>query len=211
MQSVVYFTGRTIYDLFFSPLSHVPGPKLSAISRLPHVRDVLNGTSVDRITKLHKKYGDVVRISPNEVSFISAGTAFPDIYGFRTGKLKGRLNMAKDLVWYAKPANGVPSILIGDDEYHSRGRRILSHAFSEKALAEQEPLIQSYADQLVDRLREVTSQTGEAQDMTKWYNWTTFDVIADLIFGEPFGCLQNLATHKYDSTATEHMGQSTSR
>lgn len=109
--------------------------------------------------------------------------------------------MPKDPVWYAKPANGAPSILIGDDEYHARGRRVLSHAFSEKALSEQEPLIQSYADQLVDRLREVTSKTGEAQDMTKWYNWTTFDVIADLTFGEPFGCLQNLETHKFVTPA----------
>lgn len=33
--------------------------------------------------------------------------------------------------------------------------------------------------------------------MVKWYNWTTFDVITDLLFGEPLGCLQDLQTHKY--------------
>jgi len=33
--------------------------------------------------------------------------------------------------------------------------------------------------------------------MVQWYNWTTFDVIADLLFGEPFGCLQDLNTHQY--------------
>lgn len=26
--------------------------------------------------------------------------------------------------------------------------------------------------------------------MVSWYNWTTFDVIGDLAFGEPFGCLE---------------------
>jgi len=73
----------------------------------------------------------------------------------------------------------------------------LSHAFSEKALAEQEVLLQNYVDQLVDRLKEVTSKSPKPVDMAKWYNWTTFDVMADLLFGEPFGCLQELRTHKY--------------
>lgn len=27
-------------------------------------------------------------------------------------------------------------------------------------------------------------------DMVSWYNWTTFDIIGDLAFGEPFGCLE---------------------
>lgn len=101
--------------------------------------------------------------------------------------MKGHLNMAKDPVWYPPPANGTPSILVADDENHSRGRRVLSHAFSEKALAEQETLIQKYANQLIDRLKEVTSSTKEPQDFCKWYNWFTFDIIADLLFGEPFG------------------------
>lgn len=35
--------------------------------------------------------------------------------------------------------------------------------------------------------------------MTKWYNWTTFDVIGDLAFGEPFGCLENSSYHPWVS------------
>jgi hypothetical protein len=31
--------------------------------------------------------------------------------------------------------------------------------------------------------------------MVSWYNWTTFDIIGDLVFGEPFGSLQR---GKYD-------------
>jgi len=141
----------------------------------------------------------VVRVSPSEVSFISVESAFPEIYGFRTGKLKGHLNMQKDPVWYPPAGNGAVAILSADDEGHTRGRRALSHAFSEKALAAQEVLLQKYVDQLVDRLKEVTSTSKEPVDMVKWYNWTTFDVIADLLFGEPFGCLQDLSTHKYVS------------
>ena len=33
--------------------------------------------------------------------------------------------------------------------------------------------------------------------MVDWYTWTTFDVIADLAFGEPFNCLRDVATHPW--------------
>lgn len=173
----MYFVGRVVHKLYFDPLSHIPGSKLNALSRLPYIRHLLAGSTVDFITELHERYGEVVRLSPNEVSFISSDTAWPDIYGFRTGKLKGHLNTQKDPAWYPPPANGVPSLLLADDEAHSQGRRLLSHAFSDKALAEQETLLQQYVDQLVDGLKEKTNDNSTA-DMTKWYNWTTFDIVS---------------------------------
>ncbi|KAI5371060.1 Putative cytochrome P450 [Septoria linicola] len=195
--SIAYFLGKIVYILANDPLKHVPGPKINAISRIPYIRHLLRGTTVDNVVTLHRKYGSVVRISPNELSFTSGDTAWQDIYGFRTGKMKGHLNTQKDPFWYPPPVNGTPSILLDNDEGHSKGRRLLSHAFSDKALHEQELLIQKYVDQLVDRLVEVSSTDSSPVDMTKFFNWTTFDVIADLLFGEPFGCLQDLSTHKY--------------
>ena len=50
--------------------------------------------------------------------------------------------------------------------------------------------MQTYVDLLIQRLR--THATSSAiVDMNKWYNFTTFDLIGDLAFGEPFGCLQS--------------------
>ncbi|EAW09020.1 cytochrome P450 [Aspergillus clavatus NRRL 1] len=193
----IYLLSKVIYALCLDPLRHIPGPRFNAVSMIPYARHLLAGTTVQNSVSLHRRYGDVVRISPNEVSLICGETAFPDIYGFRTGKMKGHLNMAKDPVWYVTPSNGAPSILQANDEDHSRGRRVLAHAFSDKALMGQEPLVQRYVNQLIDRLKEVTSANDEPVDMVKWYNWTTFDVIADLLFGEPFGCLQDLSTHRY--------------
>jgi len=71
------------------------------------------------------------------------------------------------------------------------------HWNSEKALSEQEVLLHKYADQLVNQLKEVGGPSNEPVDLVNWYNWTTFDIIADLMFGEPFGCLQDRSTHKY--------------
>ena len=32
-------------------------------------------------------------------------------------------------------------------------------------------------------------------NLVEWFNWTTFDLISDLTFGESFGCLENGRTH----------------
>lgn len=56
-------------------------------------------------------------------------------------------------------------------------RRLQSHAFSEKALKEQEPLITSYVDKLISRLHERAGSAETATlDLVRWYNYTTFDV-----------------------------------
>jgi cytochrome P450 len=75
-------------------------------------------------------------------------------------------------------------------------RRNLSHAFSDKALRQQEPLIQSYVDLLVHRLGEHATE-GKNVDIMHWYNYTTFDIISDLSFGEPLYCLRDSAYHKW--------------
>lgn len=154
----------------------------------------MKGTTATWLKQLHDKYGDVVRYTPNDISFISGETAWQDIYGFRTGRSKHAEIFHKDLAYYA-PAKHMISAGDGD---HGRMRRIISHAFSDKALREQEPLIQSYVDLLVDRLKQVNAANpGKPVDLTTWYDWTTFDVIADLFFGKAFGCLQELKAHRY--------------
>lgn len=134
--------------------------------------------------ELHSQYGDVVRVAPTELSFICGETAWPDIYGFRTGKYKDTGAYLKDRTWFPKPLNGVYSIITSVEADHSRVRRNLSHAFSDKALRAQEPLIMSYVDLLIHKLSSFAEKGGEA-DIMRWYNYTTFDIIADLSFGEP--------------------------
>ncbi|KAL8805418.1 MAG: hypothetical protein Q9182_001984 [Xanthomendoza sp. 2 TL-2023] len=84
----------------------------------------------------------------------------------------------------------VDNIVSANDADHSRMRRLLSHAFSDKALREQEPIIQTHVNNLMAALRRQCQEFGGKADLAKWFNWTTFDVIGDLAFGEPFGCLK---------------------
>ena len=75
-------------------------------------------------------------------------------------------------------------------------RRLLSHAFSEAALQEQEPLITSYFDLLIHKLHEqIAGPADGVVDIVRWYNFTTFDLIGDLCFGESFHALENGEYH----------------
>jgi cytochrome P450 len=75
-------------------------------------------------------------------------------------------------------------------------RRLLAHAFSERALRGQEDIMKRYMDLLITKLRGHASK-GEAVDLVKWYNFTTFDIIGNLSFGEDFGCLDSGGYHPW--------------
>ncbi len=85
-------------------------------------------------------------------------------------------------------------------EDHSRMKRIISHAFSERALRDQETILQTYTDLLVEQLQHQVQQAEKGfadVDLTEWYGFTSFDVIGDLLFGESFHSLEDLKHHPW--------------
>jgi len=82
--------------------------------------------------------------------------------------------MPKDMKFYAKAPSSAESIITAGDADHSRMRRYISHAFSTKALEEQQYILKEYIDLLIERLQE---RDRQEVDMVAWYNWTTFDII----------------------------------
>lgn len=71
-------TARALYYLFFHPLNRYPGPKLWAVSRAFHVWYNFTGRLPFKVLELHRKYGPVVRIAPDELSFTDAA-AWDDV------------------------------------------------------------------------------------------------------------------------------------
>lgn len=140
---------------------------------------------------LHDKYGSVVRLSPNELSFNTV-QAWTDIYGHRPG----RLDLAKDPIHVGAvdPMPGVQTISMAGRENHARQRKALSYGFSKQALWAQEDIVQGFVSKLQDNFDRY-AQRGEEFDIVKWFNFITFDVIGDLSFGESFGCLENGEYH----------------
>ena len=77
----------------------------------------------------------------------------------------------------------------------------MAHAFAESSLREQESLIHSYCDLLVKRLYDQIEGPSKGNvDIVAWLNFTTFDIIGDLEFGEPFGGLERGEYHPWIST-----------
>jgi cytochrome P450 len=82
-------------------------------------------------------------------------------------------------------------ISAANDADHARMRRLLNHAFSEAALREQEPLMNSYFDLLIQKLYEkIDGPTNGKVNIVRWFNFTTFDLVGDLCFGEDFDALK---------------------
>jgi len=194
LQCIISLILKAIYNIYFHPLRSFPGPKSFAATRLSHVRSLLSGQLSFTVQDLHDEYGEIVRIAPDELSFNSP-QAWRDIYGHR----QGHKSLVKDLAFFGIPLEGVHSIITTpSDADHSRMRRLLAHAFSEKALREQEPLITSYIDLLIGKLhQQIRSPNKGKVDIVRWYNYTTFDIIGDLAFGEPFDCLKNEEYHSW--------------
>ena len=156
---VLYYIGNIFWTTFFDPLSHVPGPKLWVAFPIRWISHI--GGRLDQdLRTLHDKYGEAVRFSPNEVSFNTA-QGWTDIYSF------------KNQPQLPKPPNRrepgrPPSIITANDADHTRMRRALAHGFSERALREQEGLMQGYIDLLISKLKDVAI-SGQPTNMVRWY------------------------------------------
>ena len=67
-------------------------------------------------------------------------------------------------------------------------RRLLAHAFSNSALSEQEELVQTSIEILMQTIRRNLFQTIDIADL---FERLAFDIIGDLAFGVTFGALQS--------------------
>jgi cytochrome P450 len=195
---VVYTACSTVYQLYWSPLAAVPGRKLwITFPILKHIA-ALRGRMDLEIRQMHDDHGPIIRLGPREVSFITS-QAWTDIYGWGHRQLPKTQRFSKD---------EVQNIITANDANHTRFRKAISHGFSDKALRDQEQLIKKYIDLLMEKLRDV-AEVGTKTDMVKWYNYTTFDLIGDLTFGQSFNCLASAKTHFWVSNVLKFIRSGT--
>ena len=120
---VVKIVVTAIYNVYFHPLSKFPGPKSAAATPLPFVRRLINGHWVEWTATLHEKYGEVVRIHPDELSFISP-SAWQDIYNSRPHLPKPKIGVIavskRRSLWNFNISSKIPAL-------YSIDARHLSH------------------------------------------------------------------------------------
>ncbi|OJD38810.1 cytochrome p450 [Diplodia corticola] len=191
---ISYVMGVCVYNLYLHPLAAYPGPWYARVSRLCVCYHLFIGDLHLWTKSLHERYGPVVRLASDELSFMTADV-LKDIYGHRAGKPENE----KDISYRFDPKPEHASIVNADRARHTQLRRLLSNAFSDKVLQGQEPVIRKYTDLLITKLSERCRQGDSTVDLVNWYNFTTFDIIGHLAFAESFNCLESTEYHAWIS------------
>ncbi|KAH7233411.1 cytochrome P450 [Fusarium tricinctum] len=196
-----------VYRLYFHPLAKFPGPRLAACSEFWFIRAMTSGRHSFDMSKLHRKYGDVVRVATNDLSFASPA-AYRDIYNHAS---KDRVLFPKDEIFYTVDSSVTrPNIVFAiDSQDHRSQRRSLSHAFSAKALRDNEETVQAHVKVLIEQLEHKAGPGTDGVNMSEVFNWLTFDVIGDLTFGESFDALNQWKPNVWVSLILSFLSQIT--
>ncbi len=172
-----YFLISAVYLLFIHPLAKFPGPRWWAVSRIPWAYHVIKGDLWSVLDRLHEEYGSVVRIAPDETTTIDPA-AWKDIYVTKPV-------LAKDPYSLTPPLNGAHSLFTAEGDVHRRLRGALVNGFADRSLRDQAPIVETYASQLIARLRREAAKTADSQvNIQRLYGYATFDTVTDLSFGE---------------------------
>ncbi|RVX74500.1 hypothetical protein B0A52_01626 [Exophiala mesophila] len=136
----------------------------------------------------HEKYGPIVRIQPDHLSF-SDGEAAKTIYGFQSRMPKGSFyESIGDEDAHGRIQKNL--VTTDDREEHQRKRKYVSNAFALKNILAMEPVITRRLGVLIkclDNQREALQADNGQLDLYRWINYFLYDTSAELTFGETLG------------------------
>ncbi|RKK73164.1 hypothetical protein BFJ71_g17440 [Fusarium oxysporum] len=202
--ATVLCIGYVVYNIFLHPLRNFPGPLVCRASPLYRHYKFLRGDLLFETQRLHEQYGPVVRIRPNELSFIDP-EAWRDIY-IAHGCSARLGDMARYDRFYQWAGPSAPETFVSlDRPYHDSMKRQLAPAFSERSLQFQEPIIQGYTDTLIRKLTEVSKGGQNPVNLREWFNYYTFDIIGNLGFGSDFGGLESEQYHPWVKAVSQNV------
>jgi len=186
-----YTVYGAVYRLYLSPIAHIPGPKLAALTRLyeAYYDLYLGGQYTFKIIELHKQYGPIIRISPWELH-ISDPDFYDTIYA---SSASGHRRDKYD--WFTK-SFGLDHSVFGTPQHdlHKMRRAALSPFFSMASVRRLQPVIQERVDVLLERLKGFRD-TGEVL-MASWaFAAFTNDIVMMYCFGR---CDRRLEAEDFD-------------
>ncbi|TGO51495.1 hypothetical protein BCON_0160g00200 [Botryotinia convoluta] len=180
--------------LYFSPLSHIPGPARFALTKLFIANEYRLGRTSHTIEALHKQYkSDVVRIGPNEVSIINADAVtkvfsgkYPRGTFYEIGAINGEVNVntTRD---YGK---------------HTPWRRIWEKGFVSSAIREYNTRVEIHVDKMIQILLKTD---GKEVNVSKAMDDLTFDIMAGLSFSKHAGLQDGIGDNSYMSYVHKYM------
>ncbi|KAM0326238.1 hypothetical protein ACHAQA_006835 [Verticillium albo-atrum] len=174
---LVYFILLVIYRLTLHPLAGFPGPKLAAATYWyeTHYDVGKKGRYLWKIIELHRQYGPIVRVNPNEVH-ISDVEFYHDIYHSKTFKTD------RDSFYNLEYIGQSVAFTLSHD-LHARRRSALAPYFSMRSIRAMEDVIGEVADQMSSRLAEAQA-AGTTVALRHIFTAFALDVISEYAFGK---------------------------
>ncbi|CEF71864.1 unnamed protein product [Fusarium graminearum] len=111
----------------------------------------------------------------------------PDIYN-------SSANVEKS-PYYKAMQHRAPNVLTAvDKKAHGMRRRILSQGLSDSSTRAFGNTIKKHIERLCQKIEghsDPNTQWSESYDMARWFSYLTFDIMADVVFGQPYNLLGN--------------------
>lgn len=171
-----------VYPLFVSPLRSVPGPKLAAITSIYLNSHYYTESGIPWVKTLHKKYGSIVRVGPNEV-VIDDPEQLSAIYGVRSKLPKPPY--AALLENYGYP-NAFSSI---SRENHRNRRKLVSKVYTLSSHLNNAPLISWVQNRLDTVMGKVQSQSSAPVDIFGLSTHFALDNVSYMVYGKSLDLL----------------------
>jgi cytochrome P450 len=173
---------KLITKVLFAKARNIPGPWYSRFTSAVSMYTGLCGQGIPYRFKLHQKYGDVVRFGPENVSFCS-----PEAFQI----FLRELDCPKSPVYHnlSESKEQLTSVSLTDKQEHRLRRRIVSQAFSTRALKENEEII--FEEGIKKMAGFIDRRKDQPIDIGKMFNNATLDVIGKTAFGASFQLLDD--------------------
>lgn len=190
---LVTFTSTALYRIYLHPLANIPGPFVASLTSTWLYSLSYRGIEASSVDNLHKRYGPVVRIAPNEVD-IADGAALYLVYVNDGGFLKHSCYKNFDI-------NGFATIFSALDLTHRATRaKAVVGMFSQTAVRKGKNVLNGCVDSMVARLkREKTEAHGKPVNVLNIFRSLAFDMLTSYLFDEPYNGIeeQNLSATEF--------------
>ncbi|KAK5994291.1 Cytochrome P450 monooxygenase [Cladobotryum mycophilum] len=171
-----------IFNVFYHPLAAFPGPRGAALTAwYKTYQEVWLGRSwIDVLGELHKKYGNVIRVGPNELHF-SDPAAYHEIYNNSN-------RWDKEAALYQSFGEDRSSFGFLTYTESKQRKDIMAPLFSRRAIFELQDLVQSNVDRLC-RVLENNDEAGKSSDLFLGLRCFTMDTITSFCFAKSVNAL----------------------
>ncbi|KAF2727605.1 cytochrome P450 [Polyplosphaeria fusca] len=179
---VLHILDRIIFNRFFHPLRHFPGPYWASVTRLWIAYHNIKADECELELALHRKYGPVLRITPTML-LVSDAKKLPEVYHRHANKSNH----------YITGSFGKTESLFNmrDHKHHAHFRKIAAGPYAFSNIKKMEPLVDHRIAVWLDKIGHLFAQTGKQFDFAPWAVFMAYDIISEIGFGAPFGFVES--------------------